>query len=123
MLLLTRTYTDHATYGVLFNKKTMMPICLTLELPWKQNKQFISCIPSGIYTLKKYSGTRFKNSFWVNDVPNRYAILIHAGNTVSDTVGCILPGNVFRGNSVLNSRLTMKKLNELLPFETELEIT
>ena len=40
------------TYGVLlFEDGT--PFCLTLELPWMDNKHDISCVPKGEYIIKK----------------------------------------------------------------------
>lgn len=60
-------------------------------------------IPAGIYEIKKrfagrhydsYTG-RFehKHTFQVMDVPNFSWIMIHVGNTVKDTEGCLLLNN------------------------------
>jgi hypothetical protein len=69
----------------------------TMELPWKENQRRISCIPEGEYELKRYRRLSGKMSIEVYKVPNRTAILIHAGNDATqdengaDTQGCILP--------------------------------
>lgn len=56
-----------------------------------------TCIPAGTYDL----GTRFSPRFsprlghdmiWVKDVPGYEFILIHTGNTISDTEGCLILG-------------------------------
>lgn len=115
-LLLKRVLnTDHATYGVIFHN--LKPVLVSLELPWKDNKQNVSCIPAGEYRCTKYNGTRFKDCFWVHDVPNRHAILVHVGNTPNDTQGCILAGQYFGNGCIMNSKWAMDLLNRLLPFE------
>lgn len=66
--------------------------CHTLELPWKDNKRNISCIPEGDYQVeKRYSG-KFKRHFHITDVEGRKWILIHAGNYYTDVRGCVLVG-------------------------------
>lgn len=74
----------------------------TLELPWRDNKPFISCIPQGIYNCKRYSSSKYPKAWQICNVPDRDRILIHAGNFASvvnlqrsyksDTEGCILVG-------------------------------
>lgn len=90
--------TDDGTFGVLqFPDGTSL---MTLELPWRDNKTGISCIPAGSYKCKKRATTNFGFAYEVMGVPQRSAILIHAGNSarVSDdgkrpnTQGCILLG-------------------------------
>jgi len=74
-----------------------------------------TCIPEGTYPL----GTRWSPKFsprynhdmiWVQNVDGFSYILIHTGNTVSDTEGCLLIGDkmgVIDGkDAVLNSRAT-----------------
>lgn len=124
-LLLKRVVeTEDATYGVLF--LGLKPSFVTLELPDRENKRNISRIPAGTYRITKYSGTKFPDSFWVHDVPNRSSILIHVGNYPSDTQGCILVGSKFgvakNKASIQDSKYAMLVLNRLLPFETKLTI-
>ena len=52
----------------------------TLELSWKGNQRKISCIPDGIYKFNIRYSFRFGWCFEIKNVPNRTAILIHAGN-------------------------------------------
>ena len=64
-------------------------IIFTLELPWKNNQDNISCIPYGIYTCKKIKSPKFGVCYEVLNVPNREKILIHWGNFLKDILGCI----------------------------------
>ncbi len=112
---------DNFIRGVLIYKNDIL--CHTLELPYLDNQKNISSIPDGLYKISKYSGTKFKNSFWVHDVPNRHAILIHVGNSTMDTKGCILVGVDTAPRMVLKSQEAMNILNAILPFETTLRIT
>ena len=85
---------DKKTLGNLFLKEEGEIILMlkTLELPWKDNKQFVSCIPTGVYVAKVNYSPKFGWSLWLQDVPGRSEILIHAGNYTSQILGCILAG-------------------------------
>lgn len=65
----------------------------TLELPWRNNKQNVSCIPEGRYTLvrNRYNKGGYM-SVEVTNVPNRDEIQFHIGNTIRDIRGCIVVG-------------------------------
>lgn len=66
--------------------------CCTLERPWLDNRPNVSCIPVGQYKLKLTDTALHGRCYEVMDVPGRSAILIHKGNFVTDTEGCILLG-------------------------------
>ena len=72
-----------------------VPFCLTIELPWKDNKTNISCIPTGEYTCKRVTSPKFGETFEVTGVPSRDHVLVHVANTVSDLLGCIGVGEQF----------------------------
>lgn len=65
------------------------PVCVTLELPWKNNYAEISCIPAGKYICKRVNSPRHGNTFEVTGVPSRTHILFHGANLISDLLGCI----------------------------------
>jgi hypothetical protein len=68
-------------------------LCHTLERPWLNNKPRVSCIPHGTYHGAIQPSPRFKRDLpELLDVPGRDQILIHVGNTVDDSAGCILVG-------------------------------
>lgn len=88
--------------------------CVTLEPPDKENQKNISCIPPGQYKCVRYNSPKYSNTWQVIDVPNRDYILIHSGNTVEHTQGCILLAEKFgklKGSkrAILNSGNTFKK--------------
>jgi len=84
---------DAGTFGVLIDND--IPICLTLELPYRGNQRNISCIPFGKYECKRKNSNRFGDTFEVKNVSGRTHILLHKGNTIKDTSGCILLGNSY----------------------------
>ena len=120
MLILKRvSMTYERTLGVLnYDGK----LYTTLERPPLNNARNISCIPAGLYRLTRYTSPKFGNCFWVHDVPNRSSILIHAGNRVSDTRGCILIGQGYDPHGIIQSKSALRSLYEQLTTETELKI-
>jgi len=114
MIILTRgATTAKGTFGIL----TMdgEPLCVTCEDPWNDNKTNISCIPDGEYNCSKFSGTKFKDVWEIKNVPGRSAILIHAGNTIEDTHGCVLVGRSFNGRAITESQAALAMLRKKLP--------
>ena len=62
----------------------------TIERPWLDNKQNVSCIPAGYYKLGRVDSPRFGPDTWeIKGVPGRTHILIHVANTSHDVIGCI----------------------------------
>lgn len=116
--------TNQGTFGALFIDN--VPVCLTCEDPWNNNEHDISCIPLGIYQCQKYNSARFVNVWELQDVPGRTSILIHMGNTINDTHGCILVGygfSVLNGlPSITDSVKTLNNLRAKLPDDFTLTI-
>lgn len=116
---------EEGTFGVLVAPDGK-PLCLTLEDPWNNNEQNVSCIPAGEYRCVPHNGTKYKNVWLLENVPNRSAILIHQGNNRDHTQGCILVGRQFGiidGKvSVLSSNQTLAQLRGILPKRFALKI-
>lgn len=67
--------------------------CKTLELPYRDNKQNISCIPKGVYDVKwSFSPKFMKYTYEIQKVPNRSGIRFHSGSSFYDIKGCIILG-------------------------------
>lgn len=104
--------------------------CGCLELPWRENKKNISCIPRGRYRAWKRESAKHGHHIMLGDVPGRSMILIHAGNSYKDTKGCILPGYEFGDinedgiGDALSSRATLAHLLQTIPerFEVFFEV-
>ena len=115
VVILLREYKPTATEGTL-----VLPSGLSLraiERPWLNNASNVSCIPEGQYLTKwlERSGSgRYKRVWHVQDVPGRSGILIHTGNLVRHSLGCILPGlrrGVLSGRpAVLSSGAALNRL-------------
>ena len=111
---------EKPTYGVLL--KGLSPLCVTMERPWLDNKRNVSCIPPGEYKCVPHTGTKFKNVWRLENVPDRSAILIHAANYVHEIEGCIAVGMGYWMEGVSASQRAMQLLKERLPAEFMLEI-
>jgi hypothetical protein len=107
--------------GVLFFRQKIM--CCTLEPPWRGNRVNQSCIPTGIYSVSRFTSPSRGECLKVQAVPGRSDILIHVGNTISDTSGCILVGHYpwqLEGNrAVLNSSSALSCIFTMLPAEED----
>lgn len=114
VIVLARVARSEAgTFGVLVHD--YMPFAVTLELPWRDNASDVSCIPSGEYICRRIQSPKFGETFEVCDVPNRQHILLHRGNTIPDTHGCILIAEEFTvldGNPAVG--LSAQGFDELL---------
>jgi hypothetical protein len=69
------------------------------------------------YEAHQYSSPRFGATLWLKDVRGRSEILVHAGNFLSDTAGCILVGDELTdldGDSVTDVVQSQDTLDELL---------
>lgn len=74
-----------------------------------------TCIPFGTYKIKLGYSPKFKRELpRVLDVPEFTGILIHRGNTATDTSGCILVGENKVTGKVINSTIYEQKLVELI---------
>lgn len=92
-----------------------------LERPWVNNERNVSCIPAGQYSvsyLERSASGKYRNVWHVEDVPGRSGVLIHTGNVVSHSRGCLIIGKrrgLLQGQpAVLNSRTALVELNSLL---------
>lgn len=113
-LELIRTYYPTGTNGkILYQDRLMM---YSIELPWKENRARVSCIPEGRYGLVKRFNNRFRWHLQVMNVLQRTGILIHPANdALQELKGCIAPVSLLTGvGKGLRSRLALETLTSLV---------
>lgn len=108
----------------------------TLEPPWVEDpahvggKPFRSCVPDGVYNLLAHNSKEHPNTFVLQNIAlgvvidapvdsgMRTEVLIHTGNVLADTRGCILLGSSFSTiggtPTVLRSVAAMDALRRVL---------
>ena len=94
-------------------------ICKTIELPWRENKKRISCIPEGKYKIRKRYSAKFKWHLEVMNVKNRDLILVHPANdALKELNGCIAPVSELTGEGKeASSRVALERLkSEVFPI-------
>lgn len=102
----------------------------TLELPWLQNKNNISCIPDGEYICKYTRSVRLSKlkghdffTYEILNVPGRAGIRIHAANFFNQLLGCVALGsalkdlNVDQELDVIHSGDTVAAFEKLMDYQ------
>ena len=123
LLLIRDSFTDKSVIGKLYLNSEFYGH--TLELAWKENQKRISCIPKGVYEVKKRHTEKSKYKYehlHILDVPDRELILMHIGNYPKNSKGCILLGNTRALNFVGDSRKAFYKLMYDLGSFEEIEL-
>lgn len=124
---------DKETLGVLSVDNF---VCKTLELPWKDNANSISCFTPGKYICKYTKSASFSKAhgkdiytYEITGVPGRAGIRIHSANFVSELRGCIALGDAHKDLNkdvlldVEHSGKTVEAFENLMKHEDfELEI-
>ena len=92
-----------------------------IELPWVDNRVGVSCIPTGFYNFRKIVRLDGSEAIEILNVPNRTHILVHSGNYMKDTEGCLLPNISYSYSREsktpygITSRTQVKQLLKALP--------
>ena len=97
----------------------------TIERPWLDNARNISCIPEGEYLVNfmaRSASGKYRNVWHLQNVPGRGGILIHNGNLVAHSRGCLIlgskPGTLGGNPAVLGSRPALRKLQSIVGRES-----
>jgi len=116
---------SEGTFGVLRIDKQVF--CVTLEPQDRENAPNISSIPAQQYICERCHSPSHGETFQVMDVPDRYGILFHAGNTDDATQGCILLGQYFgklkQERAVMNSGNTFREFMRRLEGHSKFHLT
>ena len=108
-------YTSDFTDGILFDEAGNR-LADTLEPPsphllLAEQREGKGCIPAGTYRLLLTRSPKFGR--WLPlllQVPGFTGIRIHAGNTVADTRGCILPGERIAPGQLAHSQVALQRI-------------
>lgn len=91
--------------------------CFTIELPYLDNKPYVSCYSDGVYKyVTRFSPSLKGNVIWLQNVLNRKWIYIHWANYIHQLRGCTAVGksivdlNKDGIPDVTNSRETFDRL-------------
>jgi len=109
--------TDEGALGALLFDGRLF--CTTLEPDAGDPER--NQIPAGIYPVKGFSGTKFKNTLEIT-VPDHFAVLFHGGNLERHSTMCVLlayePGYLMekkkRVRAILNSRKAYKRFQQVV---------
>ena len=94
----------------------------TVERPWKDNKPYVSCIPTGTYKAFKGVSEKNGNVIELKDVPGRTNIQFHIANWAHELNGCIAPGMGRLKDGVKDSAVAMGQLYDLAGDDITVEI-
>jgi len=124
--LITLAMNPVGTYGGLVMNDS--PLCVTVERPWLDNQEGISCVPRGMTAhFTKYLSPHNGLTWITQDFKPRTNIEIHAANVPLQVEGCCGVGQYFADFSgvmgVANAQQTMKLLRQALPDEFDLAIS
>ena len=118
-LTLTRTSKQgECTTGILHEGEKVL--CYTLEPMWRDlvhEKKVMgrTAIPEGKYRIRMSPSKKFHRMMpYLMEVPNFTGVMIHPGNRVEDTEGCILVGERDKPNTLVHSWKTFEWLYETL---------
>jgi len=137
-LILERFHSNKiSTCGILKHPELESDI-FTLELPWINNQQNISCIPEGRYKIRPFHSESHDDCFEIYNVVGRDLIRIHTGNSVRanyqdpynkekiwkcENRGCIFPGMKIRLDGIIEySSSAMSKLRAIITEVMDFEI-
>lgn len=133
VLIMRGETSDQGTFGVLEWRSHQF---YSLELPWRDNKPNVSCVPPGKYLASWSYSPRFKRLMYgVAPIPNRSGVRMHAANLAGDKSkgfkaqlnGCIALGKklgwIDGQKSLLLSKPAMREFEDLMRGQIfELEI-
>ena len=97
VIIIRQPSTDQGTFGFLYTEGFS---CHTLELPWRDNKRGLSCIPEGEYPCVWHKSPSKGRVYHITGTEPRADILIHSANFAGDKTlgwqthleGCIALG-------------------------------
>lgn len=126
VVLMRYESSDEGTFGVMVGPDGLQTY--SLELPWRNNRFNLSCIPRGRYEVAWTLSPRFKRyTFHLLNTAPRSGIRIHPANVAGDTTkgyrnqlaGCIAPGS--RIGQLSGQKAVLESGKALLEYEDALD--
>jgi len=115
----------YGTFGVWKVNKEVF--CVTLEPPDIENARNISSIPAQQYMCRRKVSPKYGETFEICDVPFRTNVLVHPGNEVEDTRGCVLLaqhwGKLKGDRAVINSGNTFWRFMQKMTLHNRFHLT
>ncbi len=114
LTLIRTSRQEKFTTGVLYAGKELMGY--TLEPQWRDLRKEEkvmgqTAIPEGVYEIRLALSPRFMRLMpYLQNVPGFTDVMIHCGNTVEDTRGCVLIGKRSKWDTLVQSRSAFNKL-------------
>lgn len=110
--------TGKRTFGELYVEGSDTPIAVTLEPEYNPAKAMVSksdtAIKAGRYAYVVQRSPKHGMSLRYKDVPGRFDVLMHAGNSDADTTACTLPGLKFGHIYVNKQPMTVRDSKDAL---------
>ena len=116
VILKRRPSIPMGTFGVISVDNLVL---FTVELPWKDNANNVSCIPTGKYRCSWTKSPRLKKfTYEVTNVKGRSGIRIHSANFAYQVLGCIALGEkngvMDKKRGVFSSVSAIRRFEKLL---------
>ena len=118
-------YSPFGTFGIWSMPEFQ---CFTVERPWLDNKENVSCIPEDQYTMVPARFNRGGyDTYEIAPIEGRIEIKVHIANTMNDVLGCIGLGldlGWLRGKwAVLNSRSAFMAFMKVMDNAAHADLT
>ena len=109
-----KLYIEDAYFcNTLERPSTLLTSKSKLDLIASMKKNTIIAVPTGTYSIAfRYSQKFLRTMPYIETVPGFSGIMIHPGNTVEDTIGCILVGFRNRPYELTQSSENFEKLRK-----------
>lgn len=120
--LISKTVPGVGTFGELYHQGRLLLV--TVERDWRNNEPNVSCVPAGLYTLRRHTSPS-KGACFALEAPSlgvtisgpsqRTHCLVHVANFPHQLAGCIGPGLDWHPTrwGVSNSEAALDKLDRL----------
>lgn len=105
---------DLGILGILLGERREF-LCFTLEIPFTDGL-LGSAVAAGVYPIMLMWSSKWSGYMPYLDVPKRSGIMLHAGNTIRDSRGCILLGKGVSSSSPYMLMQSREAVSEVVHY-------